>query len=59
MGIINEKLMSVSIKKFSTLCANNRNHPPLLFAFFATEFEATCCAAHRTLEQIFKLNYAK
>ena len=52
-GIIDEKLMSVSVKKFPASCANNRNHLPLLFALFATEFESAYCAAHGTFVQIF------
>ena len=53
MGIIDEKLMSVSVKKFPASCANNRNHLPLFFALFATEFEGAYCAAHGTFVQIF------
>jgi hypothetical protein len=53
MGIIDEKLMSVSVKKFPASCANNRNHLPLFFALFATEFEGAYCAAYGTFVQIF------
>jgi hypothetical protein len=53
MGIIEEKLVPVSEKKFPAPCANNRNHLPLLFALFATKFEGAYCTAHGTLIQIF------
>jgi hypothetical protein len=53
MGIIEEKLVPVSEKKFPAPCANNRNHLPLLFALFATKFEGAYCTAHGTFVQIF------
>ncbi|MFZ2037009.1 MAG: hypothetical protein WAU62_08860 [Dehalococcoidales bacterium] len=53
MGIIDEKLVSGSVKQLPASCTNNWNHLPLLFALFAAEFEGAYCAAHRTFGQIF------
>ena len=53
MGIIDEKLVPVSVKQLATLGADNRNLSPFIFAFFAAEFEGAYRAAHGTFVQIF------